>query len=182
MQQQGNVTPTQSSIPRLTARLWVPAIGSLLAAPLFIKFILSPTAVEASIWLLLEYLVAECWIGPTLAALFESVGKDKRGFAQGLFSLLIAFGNTAPLIVSYFLQLKDINLNIFKFFISTPPSSISNSVNSATNALNSNIWIIEKFNLSDILIVVVSGCYIVSGILFSKAASLNENEINSTLK
>ena len=66
----------------LSYRVWVPAIGSLLAAPTWIGFVMAETSVQATGWLLAEYLEAECWIGPTLAALFESVGKDRRGTTQ----------------------------------------------------------------------------------------------------
>ena len=81
------------------ARAWVPAIGSLLAAPLWIAFVSANDPIEAASFLLLEYLVAECWFGPTLAALFVVVPKDKRGLSQGLFSFLTAIGNIAPVVV-----------------------------------------------------------------------------------
>ena len=81
------------------ARAWVPAVGSLLAAPLWIAFVSVNDPIEAAGFLLLEYLVAECWFGPTLAALFVVVPKERRGLAQGLFSFLTAIGNIAPVIV-----------------------------------------------------------------------------------
>lgn len=37
--------------------------------------------------------------GPTLAALFSVVPKERRGSAQGLFSMLTAAGNIAPVLV-----------------------------------------------------------------------------------
>lgn len=81
------------------ARAWVPAIGSLLAAPAWAAFILAPTPELTAAALLVEYLVAECWFGPTLAALFNVVSPDRRGSAQGLFSVLTAVGNTAPILI-----------------------------------------------------------------------------------
>ncbi len=81
------------------ARAWVPAIGSLLAAPAWAAFILAPTPELTAAALLVEYLVAECWFGPTLAALFNVVSPDRRGSAQGLFSVLTAAGNTAPILI-----------------------------------------------------------------------------------
>lgn len=50
------------------ARAWVPAIGSLLAVPAWTLFIHAETPEKAAACLLVEYLVAECWFGPTLAA------------------------------------------------------------------------------------------------------------------
>lgn len=81
------------------ARMWVPAIGSLLAAPLWALFILSSDPKITAIALLCEYLVAECWFGPTLAALFSAVPANRKGTAQGLFSVLTALGNTAPVLI-----------------------------------------------------------------------------------
>lgn len=53
----------------------------------------------AAICLFAEYLVAECWIGPTLAVLYGAVPSNRRGTTQGLFSILVAFGNLAPYVV-----------------------------------------------------------------------------------
>ena len=47
-------------------------------------------------WLAIEYLVAECWFGPTIAVLQSTVGKSRTGTAQGLFVLTGALGNIAP--------------------------------------------------------------------------------------
>lgn len=84
---------------RPRARMWVPAVGSLLAAPLWALFILSPDPKITAVALLCEYLVAECWFGPTLAALFTAVPANRKGTAQGLFSVLTALGNTAPVLI-----------------------------------------------------------------------------------
>eukprot|EP00667_Euglena_gracilis_P003684 EG_transcript_3697 len=74
-------------------KLFVPAVGSLLAVPTFALFVTQPDFNTALFCLFLEYLVAECWFGPTLASLYDSVPQDKRGSAQGLFSTLTAFGS-----------------------------------------------------------------------------------------
>lgn len=81
------------------ARAWVPAVGSLLAAPAWAMFVLADNPQLAAGVLLAEYLVAECWFGPTLAALFQAVPASSRGAAQGLFSVLAAVGNLAPVVV-----------------------------------------------------------------------------------
>ena len=49
--------------------------------------------------LLGEYIVAECWFGPTLASLYKAVPKEVQGTAQGLFSVLtgIFFFNESAL-------------------------------------------------------------------------------------
>lgn len=83
------------------SRSWVPAIGSLLAAPLWAGFLLAPDPQTALLCLFGEYLAAECWFGPTLATLFNIVAKERRGAAQGLFSVLLAVGNVGPLLVSF---------------------------------------------------------------------------------
>jgi peptidoglycan/LPS O-acetylase OafA/YrhL len=87
--------PTSS--PR--SRIWIPAIGSLLAVPAWSSFILANDPTIAAISLFAEYLVAECWIGPTLAVLYGAVPSNRRGTTQGIFSILVALGNTAPYIV-----------------------------------------------------------------------------------
>jgi MFS family permease len=84
---------------RRIARAWVPAVGSLLAAPLWAAFVLVDNPAYAAVCLFLEYIVAECWFGPTLAVLFNVVPKARRGAAQGLFSMLSAIGNIAPILV-----------------------------------------------------------------------------------
>jgi MFS family permease len=90
------------SIDKPRARAWVPAIGSLLAAPFWAAFVLADSPTVAAAALLMEYLTAECWFGPTLASLFNVVPKERRGTAQGLFSVLTAAGNVAPVIVGAF--------------------------------------------------------------------------------
>jgi hypothetical protein len=52
-------------------------------------------------WLAVEYLVAECWFGPTIAVLQSSVGASRTGTAQGLFVLTGAFANSAPTLLGW---------------------------------------------------------------------------------
>lgn len=92
-----NSPSDRSVIPR--SRLWVPAIGSLLAVPCWTLFIQSKDPFVSAVALTLEYLFAEAWIGPTLANLYSAVPKNRRGVAQGIFSILIALGNFVPFIV-----------------------------------------------------------------------------------
>jgi len=80
-------------------RLLVPAIGSIISIPLFAMFVLTSDFREALAWLLVEYVVAEGWVGPTLAAMYDGVPPHARGTAQGAFSALIAIGTLAPIVV-----------------------------------------------------------------------------------
>ncbi|KAJ1435295.1 major facilitator superfamily domain-containing protein, partial [Ochromonadaceae sp. CCMP2298] len=90
--------PVDPSSTRPLARSWVSAVGSLLAAPCWAGFVLASTPEAAAGFLFLEYLVAECWFGPTLASLFSVVPAKRRGAAQGLFSVLTAAGNLGPVL------------------------------------------------------------------------------------
>jgi len=83
-------------------RLWVPVVGSLLAAPTWYLAMHSPESFEISMaWLAAEYFVAECWFGPTISTLQSTVGTKVGGTAQGLFTLTGAFANFAPALVGY---------------------------------------------------------------------------------
>lgn len=83
-------------------RLWVPIAGSVLAAPAWYSATHSPLSFETSMaWLAAEYLVAECWFGPTISALQSTVGRAIGGTAQGLFTLTGAVANLAPAAVGY---------------------------------------------------------------------------------
>jgi MFS family permease len=83
-------------------RLWVPVVGSLLAAPAWYMAVHSPDSFEVSMaWLATEYLVAECWFGPTISTLQTTVGPKIGGTAQGLFTLTGAIANFAPSILGY---------------------------------------------------------------------------------
>ena len=81
------------------ARMWVPAVGSILAAPLWAGFIMADDPAVAASYLLAEYLAAECWIGATVVGLYNSVPENRRGTAQGIFSTLTAVGSVAPILI-----------------------------------------------------------------------------------
>ena len=87
---------------KVRGRAWVPAIGSALAAPAWALFVLSDKPEWAVGFLFAEYLVAECWFGPTLAAISGAVPASFRGAANGLFSIATALGNLAPVVVGAF--------------------------------------------------------------------------------
>eukprot|EP01035_Chromulina_nebulosa_P023251 gene23251-30138_t len=93
------ISSSGNSNYRPRARLWIPAIGSLLAIPAWTSFILTDSTTTAAVSLLIEYIVAECWFGPTLAALYNSVPTNRRGVAQGLFSIILGIANIAPYVV-----------------------------------------------------------------------------------
>ncbi|KAL3769372.1 hypothetical protein ACHAW5_010491 [Stephanodiscus triporus] len=88
-----------------TIRLLLPISGSLLAIPawyLTTHTTSSTNAFEiAMTWLAIEYLVAECWFGPTIAVLQSIVGASRTGTAQGLFVLTGALGNSAPTLLGW---------------------------------------------------------------------------------
>ena len=121
------------------ARSWVPAVGSILAVPAWILFIKAPTPELSILFLFSEYIFAECWFGPTLAALFNAVPNDRRGTAQGIFSVLTAIGNFAPILIGALIG-----------------GSLGN------------------FQIGDVLMYVVSGAYLASGLLFCKVALLED--------
>eukprot|EP00471_Norrisiella_sphaerica_P006120 CAMPEP_0184489614 /NCGR_PEP_ID=MMETSP0113_2-20130426/15940_1 /TAXON_ID=91329 /ORGANISM="Norrisiella sphaerica, Strain BC52" /LENGTH=543 /DNA_ID=CAMNT_0026873143 /DNA_START=597 /DNA_END=2228 /DNA_ORIENTATION=- len=82
------------------ARLLVPVLGSLLAAPLWGLTVEAGDFKAASTALLLEYIVAECWFGPAQAALYAALpDPSMRASTQGVFSLLTAVSNVAPVAV-----------------------------------------------------------------------------------
>jgi len=77
-------------------RLAIPIIGSLLAVPAWYMTMHASSFNEAMIWLGIEYLVAECWFGPSVAVLQSEVKPTQGGVAQGAFTLTGALGNLAP--------------------------------------------------------------------------------------
>jgi MFS family permease len=79
------------------ARQWVPATGSVLAIPFWLATLYAPTLQLSLTALFLEYLVAECWFGPTVAALQRAAPVRLRGLSQGIFNTLTLAGNLAPL-------------------------------------------------------------------------------------
>mmetsp|Transcript_24518 Transcript_24518/g.44345 ORF Transcript_24518/g.44345 Transcript_24518/m.44345 type:complete len:545 (+) Transcript_24518:211-1845(+) len=84
------------------ARLLIPIMGSLLGAPAWWLTMHATSFDVAMAWLAIEYLVAECWFGPTVAVLQSSVGTKNGGTAQGLFALTGAVGNLAPSVLGFF--------------------------------------------------------------------------------
>jgi MFS family permease len=82
-------------------KLWVPVVGSVLAVPAFYYSIHGGSFELAMLCLAIEYLVAECWFGPTISVLQSTVGPKIGGTAQGLFTLTGAIGNLAPSILGF---------------------------------------------------------------------------------
>ena len=83
-------------------RLWVPVVGSVLAAPAWYFAIHETDSFQiAMAWLALEYLVAECWFGPTISTMQATVGSKIGGTAQGLFTLTGAVANLAPTLLGF---------------------------------------------------------------------------------
>lgn len=83
-------------------KLWVPVAGSLLAAPTWYLAMHSTESFQiAMLWLSIEYLVAECWFGPTISALLSTVPKNIGGTSQGLFTLTGALANLSPTLLGY---------------------------------------------------------------------------------
>jgi MFS family permease len=83
-------------------RLWVPVVGSVLAAPAWYFAIHETDSFQVAMaWLAVEYLVAECWFGPTISTLQATVGKKIGGTAQGLFTLTGAVANFAPTLLGF---------------------------------------------------------------------------------
>lgn len=84
------------------SKLWVPVVGSLLAAPAWYLSVHSEGSFSTAMtWLALEYFVAECWFGPTVSVLQSTVGPAIGGTAQGIFTLTGAVGNLAPSLLGY---------------------------------------------------------------------------------
>jgi predicted MFS family arabinose efflux permease len=81
------------------SRALVPAAGCLLAAPLWVLALNAPSYAAAIAFLAAEFLVAECWFGPTTALLQQTVPPSSRGAAQGCFTALTLVGGLAPLAV-----------------------------------------------------------------------------------
>jgi MFS family permease len=84
------------------ARLWIPVVGSLMAAPAWYLAIHSTDSFQIAMgWLTIEYLVAECWFGPTISTLLSTVPSKIGGTAQGLFTLTGAVANLSPTLLGY---------------------------------------------------------------------------------
>lgn len=124
-------------------RLWVPVVGSVLAAPAWYFAMHSPDSFEISMaWLAAEYFVAECWFGPTISTLQATVGPRVGGTAQGLFTLTGAVANFAPSLVGYV---------------------YGQSMVGDGNSSNSS-------ELAGLLSLVVCGCYLSSALCFYVAS------------
>ena len=82
----------------------VPAAGSLLAIPFWAATLTAPSLELSLAFLFGEYLFAECWFGPTIAALQRAAPPAAQGTAQGLFNTLTLVGNLAPAVIGYGLK------------------------------------------------------------------------------
>jgi hypothetical protein len=92
-------TITITSTSNIQNRLWVPVVGSFLAAPAWywaLHTASADTFTTSMTWLAVEYFVAECWFGPTISVLQATTVLSARGTAQGLFTLTGALANLAP--------------------------------------------------------------------------------------
>jgi MFS family permease len=138
-------------------RLWVPVIGSLLAAPAWYMAIHTPDSFEISMtWLATEYLVAECWFGPTISTLQKTVGSKIGGTAQGLFTLTGAIANFAPSILGYLYgQALSASNHVAGIDASVAPISSSSS----------------STELSNLLTVAVCTGYVANAFCFGMAAN-----------
>jgi predicted MFS family arabinose efflux permease len=65
------------------AVVWLPAMGSLLAIPLWVGTLTAPTLTLSLACLFGEYLAAECWFGPVIAALQRAAPPGTQGLTQG---------------------------------------------------------------------------------------------------
>lgn len=131
-------------------RLWVPVVGSVLAAPTWYLAVHSPDSFELSMaWLAAEYFVAECWFGPTISTLQSSVPSNVGGTAQGLFTLTGAMANFAPSIVGY----------VYGQAVSASATSVGGEDAAASSS-----------ELSGLLSLVVCGCYLSSAVCFYVAS------------
>ena len=83
-------------------KLWVPVVGSVLAAPTFYLAVHAESFQTAMVWLSIEYLVAECWFGPTISFMLGTVGKKVGGTGQGLFTLTGAVANLVPAALGWY--------------------------------------------------------------------------------
>ena len=90
------------------AEQWVPALGSLLAVPLWAATLNADSLTISLGYLFAEYLFAECWFGPTVATLQRVAPPDAQGLAQGAFNGLTLVGNLAPLAIGV-LVARDFN-------------------------------------------------------------------------
>lgn len=78
-----SLTACRRQDPR--ARAWVPMVGSLLAVPCWMGVVSGANFYVSLAFLLAEYVVAECWFGPTVTILQEGLPSTVRGVGQGVF-------------------------------------------------------------------------------------------------
>jgi len=127
-------------------RLVVSVVGSLLAVPAWWMVVHASGFIPSMVWLAVEYLVAECWFGPTVAVLQSTAGKGRGGTAQGMFTLTGALGNLSPSVLGVLYA-----------------SAVTTAVGD-TGAVES------AAALGDLMGVVVCGAYLVSAGLFAASA------------
>jgi len=120
-----------------SGRLFVPVLGSLLAAPAWFMTMQAQTFDQAIIWLSIQYLLAESWFGPVVSVLQSKVRNETGGTAQGLFMLAAALGNILPSLIG---------------------AIYSESINSTINS---------TLALSSLLSVCIGTAYILSAIGFT---------------
>ncbi len=96
---------------RITARqgqhmsLFVPAVGSVLGICAMAAVLYVRNFWVATVCLLIEYIVAECWFGPTIAALQTSLPTRARGIGIGAFGLITTtFGSLMTFILGFLLK------------------------------------------------------------------------------
>lgn len=106
-------------------------------------------------WLATEYLVAECWFGPTISTLQTTVGSKIGGTAQGLFTLTGAIANFAPSILGY----------LYGQAIAASNTALTVDANMATTSTSSST------ELSNLLTTAVCFGYIANAFCFSMAAN-----------
>ena len=83
------------------ARLYLPALGCFLSLPFMAICCLAPNFyISILLGLFFEYLVAECWFGPVVAALQSSLPPDCRALAIACFTLIATlFGSLASYLI-----------------------------------------------------------------------------------
>ena len=100
----GGVLADRLSATDARAQFWVPAAGSLLGIPFWLGTLQSPS-LEASLGcLFFEYLLAECWFGPTVTQLQRAAPDGTQGLTTGVFSFLTLIGNLAPFAIGLAVQ------------------------------------------------------------------------------
>jgi hypothetical protein len=81
-------------------RVWVPALGAVIALPFMFGVVCSPTFFTAMLCLVGEYLAAECWFGPTLAFLQNALPSSVHGLATACFLFVgTMIGNISPAVL-----------------------------------------------------------------------------------